>query len=98
MVRSSIKWRRIVSELERARGEDWADFSHRHGDWGRDAALWLGRRHGRYGLRELGELAGGMDYAAVGQAVSRFGRRLQQQQQLRRDVVKIERKLSNVEM
>ena len=29
------------------------------------------------GLRcELGELVGGMDYAAVGQAVSRFGKRL----------------------
>jgi len=54
-----IKWRRIVSELEHIRGEDWAVFSHRHGDWGRDAALRLGRRHGRYRLRELGELAGG---------------------------------------
>ena len=32
-----------------------------HGDWGRDAALWLGRRAGRLRLAELGRLAGGME-------------------------------------
>src|SRR5437016_14181099 len=78
--------------------ERWEEFSGRHGDWGRDAALWLGRRRGRYSLRELGQLAGGMDYAAVGQAVSRFGRRLQSAADLRKSVAKIERQVSKVEM
>ena len=72
--------------------------SQRHGDWTRDAALWLGRRHGRYTLAELGQLAGGMDYAAVGQAVSRFAKRLQQDDPLKRSVAELESKLSNVEM
>jgi len=67
-------------------------------DWGRDAALWLGRRRGRYRLAELGQLAGGMDYAAVGQAVARFSRRLEQRGPLRRQIAKIEDNLSNVEM
>jgi hypothetical protein len=35
--------------------------------------LWLGRKQAGYRLAELGELAGGVDYAAVDQAVSRFG-------------------------
>ena len=91
-------WAQIVSALEQAKGENWTQFSQRHGDWGRDAALWLGRRRGRYRLAELGQLAGGMDYAAVGQAVSRFTRRLEQASKLRRQVLKIENKLSNVEM
>jgi len=30
---------------------------------GRDAALWLGRKHGRLTLKQLGELCGGVDYA-----------------------------------
>src|SRR5437867_9268561 len=36
------------------------EFSGRHGDWGRDAALWLGRRQGRLKLAELGQAPGGM--------------------------------------
>jgi hypothetical protein len=39
-----------------------------------------------------------MDYAAVGQAVSRFGKRLQREAGLRRELRQIESQLSNVEM
>ena len=59
-------------------------------------ALWLGRRRGRYRLGELGELAGGMDYAAVSQAVKRFGQRLPRGGELKRQVAQIEKRLSNI--
>ncbi len=85
-----LSWPQIVKALERVKGERWVEFSARHGDWGRDAALWLGRKRGRYRLGELGQLAGGMDYAAVGQAVSRFGRRLERERTLRRALDEIE--------
>ena len=91
-------WAGIVAAVEKVKGEDWAEFSGRHGDWGRDAALWLGRKRGRYKLSELGQLAGGMDYAAVGQAVSRFDKRVSQGGDLKRNLVKVERQMSNVEM
>jgi hypothetical protein len=97
-LRRPVAWTEIVAALERAKGESWLEFSQRHGDWGRDAALWLGRRQGRLSLAGLGALAGGMDYAAVGQAVSRFGKRLATDARLRRDLGRIESKLSNVEM
>jgi putative transposase len=87
---AGLSWPQIVKALERAKGERWADFSERHGDWGRDAALWLGRKRGRLSLSQLGQLAGGMEYAAVGQAVSRFGRRLEREPRLRRAVNKLE--------
>jgi REP element-mobilizing transposase RayT len=93
-----LQWPDIVSVLEQVKGERWDDFSNRHGDWGRDAALWLGRRRGRYTLSELGQLAGGVDYAAVGQAISRFGKRVQTVAELRRCVTRIEKRLSKVEM
>ena len=54
-------------------GGSWEGWVNRHGDWGRDAALWLGRRAGRKRLAELGELAGGLDYAVVSKAMARFG-------------------------
>jgi REP element-mobilizing transposase RayT len=92
----AVRWPQIIAALERSKGERWTQFSQRHGDWGRDAALWLGRRHGRYRLAELGELAGGMDYAAVGLAVSRFGRRLEQRRDLRQTLTAVEKELLNV--
>jgi hypothetical protein len=42
----------------------------------------LGRRWGRLTLRELAQLAGGIDYAAAGTAVSRFGQRLKRDRAL----------------
>ena len=92
-----VTWEQILAALEKFKGETWAQFSQRYGDWGRDAALWLGRRRGRYRLAELGQLAGGMDYAAVGQAVSRFARRLERDGRLRRQIAKMEKELYNVE-
>ena len=93
-----LKWSDIVATLEQAKEQTWGQFCQLHGDWGRDAALWLGRKRGGYTLAELGQLAGGMDYAAVGQAVSRFGKRLHQPGKLQRSFTKIESKLSNVEI
>ena len=48
--------------------------------------------------RPWDRLVAGMDYAAGGQAVSRFGKRLEQQDQLRRSLTDIETRLSNVEI
>ena len=51
-------------------------FRDRHGDWGRDAVLYLGRKLCGMKLRELAELAGGMDDATVEMGVLRFERRM----------------------
>ena len=93
-----VMWEQIIAALEKLKGERWEEFKNRHGDWGRDAALYLGRRHGRLTLAQLGGLADGVDYAAVGQAVSRFGRRLKRERALGESIAKLERQMSNVEM
>ena len=92
-----VSWARISAVVEPAKDERWGEFSGRHGDWGRDAALWLGRGAGRLSLAQLGELAGGMDYAAVGQAVSRFSKRLLKEPALRRQMNHMKAQLSNIE-
>jgi len=43
----------IVAIVERLKGETWADFRNRYGDWGRDVVLWAGRRS----LVEMGRAA-----------------------------------------
>ena len=55
--------------------------------------MWLGRRLGRLKLRELGELAGGMDYSAVCQAVSRFARQLERDRRLKRQLDELESRI-----
>jgi hypothetical protein len=69
-------WRDIVAAVEKVHGGRWQEFRDAHGDWGRDAALYLGRHAGRMRLRELGEHAGGLGIAATGQAVSRVARQV----------------------
>ena len=90
-------WDRIVKAVESVKKEKWETFRDRHGDWGRDAALYFGRKQGRMKLRELSEAAGNMEYAAVGGAISRFGKRLANGE-LRAEVRRIESYLSNIEM
>jgi len=91
---SVVTWPRIVSALEQAKGEDWGRFVNRHGDWGRDAALWLGRRLGRLPLAALGKLAGGLDYAVVSKALARFGGRLARDVPLRNQLAILQTQLS----
>jgi putative transposase len=89
-----LSWEQIVHALEQGRGESWEAFRDRHGDWGRDAALWLGRKRGRLSLRQLGDAVGGVAYGAVGQAVKRFDQRLESDAALRRQVNQIKNMLN----
>jgi len=95
-LRGGVSWEHIVRVIEQEKAEAWSEFQDRHGDWGRDAALWLGRRLGRLTLGELAARAGGMDYAAVGTALSRFGRRVAQDMALARCLQRAEEYLLKI--
>ena len=58
--------------VERVKGEKRATFVNRYKGWGRDLALYLGRKRCGLRLAELGILAGGIDYATVSNRVRRF--------------------------
>ncbi len=78
----TTSWEQIVAALEQIKGERWNEFAERHGDWGRDAALWLGRTAGRLRLTELGRRVGNLDYAVVSKAIARFETRMRTDPQL----------------
>jgi len=90
----------VIGRLEKLKGENWEAFRDRHGDWGRDLVLYLGREDCGLKLRELGEAVGGIDYVSVGSAVKRFERHLAKDsvlaEQLRRAREKTE--MQNAEM
>lgn len=68
----------VVRAVERVKGEAWREFSGRYGDWGRDVVLVVARECAGMTLKELGEVAGGLDYGAVSEAVRRMGIRRKQ--------------------
>jgi hypothetical protein len=78
-----------------SKGESWEQFSERHGDWGRDAVLWLGRHAGRMRQAELAALVGGCDYTTAAKGVSRFGLRLAKDAKFAEDFQAIRNELSN---
>jgi hypothetical protein len=83
----------VISAVEELKGEKWAQFRDRRGDWGRELALYLGRRLGGMKLRDLGQEAGGLDYAAVSAAIKRFEARLRGEKNLRQLAEKAEGQL-----
>lgn len=80
-LRVPTDWEAIVRAVERVKGERWDAFRDRHGDGGRDAALYVGRRRGLR-LRDLAAKVGGIDYVSVASAVRRVHRRRSQDRTL----------------
>jgi REP element-mobilizing transposase RayT len=75
-LRPSPKIAEIIAVVEKVKAEPWETFRDRHADWGRDLALYLGKRGFGIQLKELGQAAGGMDYMGVSVAVKRLERRI----------------------
>ena len=89
-------WAQVVDAVEQLKGKRWKDFAEQRGDWGRDMALYLGRRHGDLKLAQLGALAGGLDYFAVSIAIRRFQHRLGRDKSLARQLEKASKILFTV--
>lgn len=88
-----LPFARVRELVVEEKGEPWLQFQDRHGDWGRDAALWLARRHCGLTQAELGAAVGGLAYPAVGHAIRRLERRRATDRQLERVLLRLERKL-----
>ena len=91
-----LPFERVIELVEKERGEVWESFRDRHGDRGRDLALWLGRRHCGLTQAELGAKAGGMAYPAVGQAVRGIERRRHSDRAMARLLDQLERQLVDI--
>jgi REP element-mobilizing transposase RayT len=92
-LRERPSFKAVVAAVEKAKGEPWVRWRDRHGDWGRDAVLWLARKRCAMTLSELGQAIGGADYRCVSAAVGRFERQLHRDRQLLQTLATIERQL-----
>src|SRR5262249_8213582 len=64
-------------QITQAVAKAWEIAKQAHGRRELAAALHVGRHYSDYSLRELGQLAGAMEYPAVTMAIRRFEKRLQ---------------------
>jgi len=92
-----LPFERVVQAVEKAKAETWDSFCDRRGDWGRDLALWLGRKHCGLTLRELGAASHAMAYPAVAKAVTRMDQQLKRDRRLRELAAQLQAALSNVQ-
>jgi len=96
------RWQRLLpfAEVQRAvsaaKGMAWDSFCDKRGDWGRDVALWLGRRYCGLTLRELGQ-AVGADYQAVSKGILRIQMRLNRDHDMRIRIENIASAMSNIQ-
>jgi REP element-mobilizing transposase RayT len=89
--RRLLPFQRVMDLVAVEKKEPWEDFRDRHGDWGRDVALWLGRHHCGLTQAELGAAAGGISYPAVGHAVRQIDRRRQTDRHLAHILTRLEK-------
>jgi putative transposase len=89
----TISWEAISAAIGEVWGQDWAKLEAGHGNGALGAALYLARKHSDKTLRELGGLAGGMQYPAVTMAIRRLAKRLETDKTLARKVKRVEKML-----
>ena len=92
-----VNLERVIACVEKVKGAKWADFRDRHGDGGRDLVMYLGRRACGLKLHELARAVGVKEYAAVGMAVRRYGKRVGEDRLLAREFRQVS-KMLKVEM
>ena len=88
-LRPRLDWKGVRDAIERVKGEAWDAFADRHGDWGRDMALYALRYRGGLTLKEAATCVGIGHYQAAAQALRRFDQRLEKEPALRAQLQEI---------
>jgi hypothetical protein len=91
-------WEQAVRAVEHHKGEKWEQFRDRYGDYGRDVVLYLARHCCGMKLRELVDLAGGLDYGSISNAVQKLGRQAHRDKKLARILEQAKATLMNYEI
>jgi putative transposase len=91
--RLSVNWKSIIEAIAEVWDQEWDALATSRGNGALPAAFFLGQRYAGLRLKEMGELAGGVEYPAVNAAIARFERRLKSDRDLQRKLKRAARKL-----
>ncbi len=93
VLRARPQFGEIRGVVEKLKGESWAKFRDRRGDWGRELALYLGREIGGMSLAALRQAVEARNLMTVSVAISRFRGQLSRQKSLGKLVAQATREL-----
>jgi chromosomal replication initiation ATPase DnaA len=71
-----LSWKQVTEAVSAVWDQEWQTLSTAHGNAARSVALYVARHHSDRTLRELAQLAGGMEYPAATMAIRRLERPL----------------------
>ena len=81
-----VSLERIKAVVSTEWGERWESFVDRHGDAGRDVALYVARKRSGMTLQQIGEGLCGIDYRAASRAIRLLERKLESEPGLRKTI------------
>jgi REP-associated tyrosine transposase len=84
-----LSWKQITEAVSTVWDQEWPTLSTAHGSGARSVALYVARHHSDRTLRELAQLAGGMEYPAVTMAIRRLERRLKSDKGLAKKIQRV---------
>ena len=93
-----IDFDEVAKSVEEITGQRYDEFMVKRGSLGRPLLLWGARLHAGLTLKEIGEKAGGMDYAAVSIMIKRFERKSNKDKKIRSKMKALKTRMLNVEM
>jgi hypothetical protein len=67
-----LDWPKITNAIGEVWGQNWDGLAAARGNGALTAAFFLGQRYAGLRLREMGELAGGLEYPAVNAAIAKI--------------------------
>jgi hypothetical protein len=74
--RLNFDWGDIIEAITEVWAQSWDTLANSRGNGALPTAFFLGQRYAGLRLKEMAELAGGLEYPAVNAAIARFERRL----------------------
>ena len=95
-LRQRVEWAEVVRRTEAVRKRGWAEMVSRHGDWGRDGAMYFAVRYGGQRLAEVVKQVAGLRYQAAAQGIKRFGAALESDAERRRFITELKRQMSTI--
>ena len=81
--RQQADFHEVQRAVERVKRERWEAFVNRHGDWGRDLALWWGQKKQGLSLKTLARHAELGNYRSVTTVIKNFEQRMQRDKSIR---------------
>jgi REP-associated tyrosine transposase len=91
--RMSVDWGNIIEAVTEVWDQQWDAPANSRGNGALPTAFFLGQRYAGLRLKEMGELAGGVEYPAVNAAIARLEKRLKIDRDLQKKLKKVAAKL-----